>query len=130
MNDTLLEKIQTLQHQAERLEQEATELRQALAHVAEVLLSPSSVVVRYVIEGETYEITQADVEAVRTELAKPWTESALYELAAVKKVAKKLRERSPEEQKQHFFKTVEAIRAAALANGTAIDTEAEAVIGD
>jgi hypothetical protein len=115
MSDTLLEKMQTLQHQAERLEQEAAELRQALAHVVEVLVSPSSVVARYVIEGETYEITQAEVESVRTELAKPWTESALYELAAVKKVAKNLKERSPEAQNQYFFKTVEAIRAAALA---------------
>ena len=130
MSDTILETIQTLQHQAERLEQEATELRQALARVVKVLISPSSVVARYVIEGETYEITQAEVEAVRTKLAKPWTDSALYELAAVKKVAQKLRERSPEAQNQHFFKTVEAIRAAAVANGTALDTEVEAVIGD
>jgi hypothetical protein len=119
MSNTLLETIQTLQHQAERLEQEAAELRQELARVAEVLISPSSVVVRYVIEGETYEITQADVEAVKAELAKPWTESALYELAAVKKVAKRLRERPPKVQNQHFFKTVEAIRAAAAISNRA-----------
>lgn len=130
MSDTILERIQTLQHQAERLEQEAAELRQALAHVVEVLISPSSVVARYVIEGETYEITQAEVESVRAKLAKPWTESALYELATVKKVAKKLRERSPEAQSEYFFKTVEAIRAASLENGTAIETEAEAVMDD
>lgn len=130
MSETLLETIQTLQHQAERLEQEAAELRQALAQVVEVLISPYSVVARYVIEGETYEITQAEVETIRTELAKPWTESALYELAAVKKVAKTLRERSPEAQNQYFFKTVEAIQADALANGTVIDTETEAVIDD
>lgn len=129
MSETILERIQILQQQAERLEQEAAELRQALAHVVDALVSPSSVVARYVIEGDTYEITQAEVETVRSQLAKPWTESALYELAAVKKVAKKLRERSPEAQDQYFFKTVEAIQAAALANGTTIETEAEA-IGD
>lgn len=129
MNDTLLETIQTLQHQAERLEQEAAELRQALGHVVEVLVSPSSVVARYVIEGETYEITQADIESTKTELVMSWSDSALYELAVVKKMSKKLKERSPKSQNQHFFKTVEAIRAAALANGTAIDTESETVIG-
>lgn len=130
MSDTLLETIQTLQHQAERLEQEAADLRHALARVAETLLSPTSVVARYVIEGETYDITQAEVEAVKSELTKTWAESALYELAAVKKVAKKLSEQSTQAQSQHFLKTVEAIRAQALANGSAIETEAEAVVDD
>lgn len=130
MENTLLETIQTLQHRAERLEKEATALRQALAQVAEVLVSPSSVVARYEIEGETYEITQADVEAVKTEVAKPWSDSALYELAVVKKVSKTLRERPIEEQDQTFFNTVEAIRAASLADGTAVESETEAVNGD
>lgn len=109
------------------MEQEASELRRELARID---VSSSSVVARYVIEGETYEITQGDVETVKNELARPWAESALYDLVAVKKMAKKLRERSPEEREQHFYETVEAVRAAALVNGTAIDSEAEAVIGD
>jgi hypothetical protein len=130
MSATLLETIQAIQHRAERLEKEAAELRQELARIAEVMVSPSSVVARYVIEGETYEITQTDVETVKAELVRPWTDSALYELAVVKKVAQKLRARSSKAQNQHFFKTVEAIRAAALVDGTAIETEVEAVIGD
>lgn len=130
MHDTLLETIQTLQFQAERLERDASELRQALAHVAEVLTSPSSIVARYVIAGETYEITQAEVEALRTGLARPWPDSSLYELAAVKKVAHTLSDRSAEEQNQYFVATIDAIRTAAIADGTAIDTEAEAAIGD
>jgi hypothetical protein len=120
MEITLLERIQTLQHRAEHLEKEAAELRQALAQVAEVLVSPSSIVARYEIEGETYEITQADVEAVKADVAMPWSESALYELAVVKKVSKVLRERPNEEQNHYFFKTVEAIRAASLLDGTAV----------
>lgn len=123
MNDSLLETIQTIQHRTEKLEGEAAELRQALANVAKALLSPSSIVARYVIAGETYEITQADVEKVKAELANPWSESALYELAAAKKMAKKLRELSPDLQDQYFFETVEAIQETALADGTAIDTE-------
>ena len=130
MSNTLLETIQTLRQRAEHLEKEAGLLQQELARVADALTSPSSVVAHYVVEGESYQITQADVDAVRAELAKPWTESALYELAVVKKVAKRLRTLSPEVQDQRFFKTVEAIRAAALADGTAIESETDAVIDD
>ena len=64
MSETILETIQILRHRAERLEQEAAELRQALTQVAVALESPTSVVARYVIANETYEITQADVDAV------------------------------------------------------------------
>jgi hypothetical protein len=130
MSETILETIQTLRHRAERLEQEAAELRQALDQVAQVLESPTSVVARYVIANETYEITQSDVDAVKSECARPWTDSALYELAVVKKVANKLRERPTEAQNEYLFKTVEAIRAAAIADGSALDTEEEAVIGE
>lgn len=130
MSDTLLETIHTLRQRAERLEQEAGLLREELTRMAETLTSPSSVVAQYVIEGETYIITQADVEAVRAELAKPWTDSAVYELAVVKKVSERLRRGSHKVRNQHFFKTVEAIRAAALADGTAIENEADAVIDD
>ncbi len=130
MNNTLLETVQTLERRAQRLEEEAALLRQGLAWVADELTTTSPVVVSYVIEGETYEITQADVDAVQTKLVKPHPESALQELAAAKKVAEHLRKLSPEEQNQHFFETVEAIRAAAIADGTAIETEAEAAIDD
>lgn len=111
MSETILETIQILRHRAERLEHEAAELRPALAQVAHALESPTSVVARYVIANETYEITQADVDAVQGECAKPWTDSALYELAVVKKVANMLRERPLEAQNEHFFQTVEAIRS-------------------
>jgi hypothetical protein len=130
MSDTLLESIQTLQHRAERLEEEAAKLRRELARVADFLTSPSSVVARYVIGAEIYEITQADVEAVPAELAKPWNDAALYELAAVKKVASMLEGQTAEDQNNHFFRTVEAIRAAAVQSGAAIDSEQETVIGD
>ncbi|NJN94143.1 MAG: hypothetical protein HC875_08650 [Anaerolineales bacterium] len=44
-------------------------------------------------------------------------------------MAEQLKKLSPEEQNRRFFKTVEAIRTSALADGTAIEIEAEA-IGD
>jgi len=130
MNTILLERVQTLQHQAERLVREATELRQEIARVAEDIINPSSIVARYMIEGETYEVTQADVEAIRAELFKPATDEALYELAVAKKMAKKLRELPLDVRNRRFFETVEAIRAASIADGTAIDDEMEAVVND
>lgn len=129
MSDSLLEAIQALKQRAERLEQEASELRQELTRLAEVMTSPSAVVARYVIEGETYEITQHDVELARAGLAKPWAESAVYELAVIKKVAEKLHGLSPEEQNDYFSKLIEAIWPDALENETAIDTRTETKIG-
>jgi hypothetical protein len=130
MSNNLLETVRLLERRVEYLEKEAALLRQELAQVADELAAASPVVARYTIEGETYEITQADVDAARANLVKPWPDEAVQELALVNKMAKRLRELSPEEQNQHFFKTVEAIRAAAIADGTAIETEAEAAIDD
>lgn len=125
LESTLLETIQTLQHQAARLEKEAAALRQALAEVAEVLVSPSSIVARYEIEGETYEITQAEVDAVKANLSKPWSDSALYELAVVKKISKVLRERPDQQVDSYFFKTIEAIQAASATDDTAVEADVE-----
>ncbi|HFE65895.1 MAG TPA: hypothetical protein ENJ93_01420 [Chloroflexi bacterium] len=130
MNGTLVETIQTLQRRAARLEQEAAELRSELAQVVEVLSVPSSVIARYVVDDETIEITQADVVEAQKELAKSWTDDVVYELAAAKKLANVLRERPLAEQSRYLFDTVEAIRSAAIADGTAIDTEVEAAIDD
>jgi hypothetical protein len=130
ISESFLETIHAIQQRATRVEHEAAELRQQVARMAELLASPASVVARYVIEGEIYEITQSDVDAVKAEMVKPAAEEALYELAVVKKMAKTLRERPLELQNEHFFKTVEAIRAAAVADGTAIESESEAAIDD
>jgi hypothetical protein len=130
MSDTLLKTLRLLEKRAEYLEKKAAALRRELAQVAEELAVASPVVARYTTKGETYEITEADVEAVRANLIKPWPDEAVQELAVVKKMAERLKKLSPEEQNEHFFKTVEAIRAAAIADGTALETEAEAVIDD
>lgn len=130
MNVTLLEKLQTLQHQAKELERGMADLREELAHVTKAMVNPSSVMARYIINGETYEITQADVEAVAAGLLRPHPESAIYELALVKKVAKRRQGLPRDVQFQHFFETVEAVRAEALENGTAIEDDADAAIDD
>jgi hypothetical protein len=130
MPETLLETVQMIQHRAERLEQEAAELRQELSRMAEVLADPYSVVARYIIEGKLYEITQADVNAVKGGLAKSWDTAALYDLAVIKKMTKTLRENPPEAQSQYLLEKLDAIRAASIVDGTAIDSEDEAAIDD
>jgi hypothetical protein len=130
MDHTLLETIQTLEQRAQRLEEEAALLRQELARLAEELATTSPVVARYVIEGETYEITQADVEAVRTKMIKPRSEETLYELALADKVAERWQKLPRAERDRRFFAAIETSRAAAIADGTAIEDEREAAIGD
>ena len=94
------------------------------------MMNTSAVVRRYQIDEHTVEVNEADAQEMRKSLIKPWDEDAVYELAAAKKLALYLREKPIEEQWQHFWKTVEDIRAAAAADGTMIDTEEEAAIGD
>ena len=130
MSNTLLETVQTLERRAQRLEEEAALLRQGLAWVADELTTTSPVVASYTIEGETYEITQADVDAVRANLVKPWPDDAVQELALANKMAERLPKLSPAEQERRFFTMIEEARTAAIADGTAIEDEREAAIGD
>lgn len=130
MNDTLLETIQTLQHRTEHLEKEIVALRQALTNVAEVLATPQAVVARYIIDGESYDVTQADVDAIRANLIKPRPETALHELVVAKKMGQRLRELPPAEREARFWATVESIRATSALDGTMIETEEEAAIDD
>ena len=130
MSNSLLETVRVLEQRAEYLEKEAALLRQELARVAEELAAESPVVARYTIEGETYEITEADVEAVRANLVKPWPDEAVQELALSNKMAERLQELSPEERERRFFAMIEEARAAAIADGTAIEHEWEAAIDD
>jgi hypothetical protein len=130
MSKTLLETVRILEQRAEYLDKEAASLRQELARVADELATASPIVAHYTIEGETYEITQADVDAVRAKLVKPWPEDAVQELALVKKMAQRSKHLSREERSLRLQKVIEASQAAAIADGTAIDHEWEAAIDD
>ncbi len=134
MSKTLIETVRILEQRAEYLEKEAAHLRQELAQVAQKLATESPpespVVARYTIEGETYEITEVDVEAVRANLVKPWPDETIQELAVAKKMAKRHRHLSRKEKFERLFRTIEASRAAAIADGTAIEHEWEAAIDD
>ena len=130
MSDTLLQTIRLLEQRAQYLEQEAAKLRQELAQVADELAAASPVVARYVIEGETYEITQAEVEAVRAKMIKPRSERTLHILLLAEKTAQRLQDLSAEEKHLRLEKAIEASRAIAIADGTAIENEWEAAVDD
>lgn len=68
MNATLTE---TIHHRIERLEQEAGDLRQTIIKIRETFVEPTqTIAARLVIHGKTYEVTRAEVDAVRKRLAK------------------------------------------------------------
>ena len=124
INPPLLETIQNLQGQAERLEHEAALLRQALARVAERLADPSAVVACYDIEGEHYEITHGEVDALQRRMIKPRAERTLITLALSDQMAARRKHWTREQHAAALEQVIEAIRQQAIANGTAIEDEA------
>jgi hypothetical protein len=130
MSNSMLETVRLLEQRAKYLEKEAALLRQELAQVADELAAASPIVARYVIEDESYEITQADVDAVRAKMIKPRSEETLRELALSEKMAERHKHLSRKEKVLRLQKTIEASRQAAIANGTAIDNDWEAAIDD
>jgi len=122
----LIVTIQNLQRHAERLEQEAALIREELTQLIHTL----TVVARFTIEGECYEITQAEVDAARAKLVKPWPNEAVIELVLTQKVAERTKQLSRTAQFDHLMDTVATIRNESVQNGTAIEHEWEAAIGD
>lgn len=131
MSNSMLETVRLLEQRAKYLEKEAALLRQELAQVADELAAATPpIVARYVIEGETYEITQTDVEVVRAKMTKPRAERTLHTLILAEKMAERHKHLSREEKALRLQKAIEISRAAAIADGTAIENEWEAAIGD
>jgi hypothetical protein len=124
----LLETVRALQQRAEQLEATAATIRQDLAQMAERVANVPVVI--YYIDGETYEITPADVEAIRRKMIKPRAERTLVTLALAHQMAERQAHLSREEKARRFMQTVEAIRAQSLADGTAIEHEYEAAFDD
>jgi DNA-binding FrmR family transcriptional regulator len=129
ISQPLLETMQTLQLRAERLEQEAASLRQEFARVVESVADPASVIARYESEEECYEITQAEIDAIRR-MIKPRAQRTLLTLALSNKMAGRHKDRSREEKVRRMTELIEAIRAESIADGTAIDNDDEAALDD
>ncbi len=119
--------LNRLQERARRLEEEAAALRADVEQVAHALDRP---VTAYVVDGEEFVITEADVARVKSELLRPHSEEAIHTIALADKIGERRRHLPPEEQERLFRENIKAIRAQAIADGTAIDDPMEAVVGD
>jgi len=119
--------LSRLQERTRRLEKEERALRAEVEHMPQALDRP---VATYVVDGEEFVITQADVVRVKSELLRPHSEEAIHVVALADKIGERRRHLSPEERERLFWENVEAIRTQAIADGTAIDDPMEAVIGD
>jgi len=124
---SLRDEIQGALERLQRLEREAIALRNVLERIVEILSQP---VAAYEIEGETVIITQGDIAAVRARLTKPRSDEVVQVLALARKLSERRASLPPEERERLFWENVEAIRAEAIAQGTAIEDPAEAAIGD
>ncbi len=83
-----------------------------------------------VVDDEEYLVTEQDLAAVRARLVRPHSEEAILTLALSEKLAERWRHLPAAELDRRFWENIEAIRAQAIADGTAIDDPMEAVIGD
>jgi hypothetical protein len=119
--------LSRLQERARRLEEEAAALRADVEQVTHALDRP---VAAYIVDGEEIAITKGDVATVRERLVRPHPEEAIRELALADKMAERHQSIPRDEREHRFWENVEAIRAQAIADGTAIDDPLEVTIGD
>ncbi len=127
---TLVESLLALQNRAERLEKEAASIRRELVQITDSLAGFGVVVTRYEMDEHNLEVTESDVESAMSGLAKPWDDDAIYDLAAIKKLASEFREQSPQELRDGLRQTIHEIRSEAEARGAMIDDDTEAALGD
>lgn len=119
--------LSQLQERARRLEQEMAALRADLDQMANMLSRP---VATYVVDGEEFIITEADVAAVRARLIRPCSDEVAQELALADKLAERDKNLPEAEIRRLLGEEIEAIRAEAVAKGVAVDDPVEVVIDD
>ena len=119
--------LSRLQKRARRLEEETAALRVDVEQITRTLDRP---VATYVVDGEKIIVTEKELAAVRSQLTRPRSDKVVQVLALADKISELRRHLPPEKQERLFWENVEAIRAQAIADGTAIDDPMEAVVGD
>lgn len=130
IDQTILQKLDLLSEQVKQLTREVASLKSGV-HINE---PHDPVVATHVEDGITFTVTQSEAAAMRNSLRKKSTrrpDELIHEMVLIEKIAPHRQERYTEEElKTQFFETIEAIRAEAVENGTAIDEEWEAAIDD
>jgi len=84
----------------------------------------------YMVDGREVIVTEADVAAVRAQLTRSHSPAAVRELALAYKLVEQEDRLPEEEQDRLFWENIEAIRAEAIAAGTAIDEPTELLSDD
>jgi hypothetical protein len=123
----LQERTRQLQERIRLLEEEMAALWGDVEQVTRALDRP---VATFVVDGEEITITEKELAIVRDQLTRPRSDEVVKVLALADRIGEQRRHLPPEEHKRLFWENVEAIRAQAIADGTAIDDPMEAVVGD
>ena len=110
-------------HRPEKLERRAETSKQSGT-------APAHSSATYTDDSREVIVTEPDVAALRAQLTRPYSSAAVRELALVYKLAEQEDRLHEEEQDQLFWENIEAIRAEAIATGTAIDDPAELLADD
>jgi len=118
--------LSQLQERARRLEQEMAALRADLDQMANMLSRP---VATYVVDGEEFIITEANVAAVRARLIRPCSDEVAQELALADKLAERDKNLPEAEIRRLLGEEIEAIRAEAVAKGVTVDDPIEVSAG-
>ena len=109
--------VDQLWERVARLEQETAEARADLSQVTDWLAAES-------------EITDGDLARIRARFVKPRSEELVWRMARAEKLAVRIKCLPPAERRRQFEANVAALRAQAVADGTAIDDPQEAARGD
>ena len=100
------------------------------ADVSQVIQAADRPVATFIVDEEEYVITAGDVVAVRERLVRPYAEETLRELALAHKMAERHQHMPPVERERRFWENVAAMRAEAIAQGTAIADPMTAIADD
>lgn len=119
--------LDRMQERARLLEKEAVALRTDIVQIIQALESP---VAAYVVDGEELIITEQDIMAVKTRLTRPRSDEVVQALALADKIASLRRPLPLQVRERLFWENVEAMRAQAVADGTAVADPVEAVVDD
>ncbi len=119
--------LNRLQERARLLEEEAVALRTDVVQIVQALERP---VASYVVDGKELFITEQDIMAVEARLTRPRSDEVVYALALADKITSLRRPLPPQARERLFWENVEAMRAQAVADGTAVADPVEAVGDD
>lgn len=134
IDQTILQKLDLLSEQVKLLTREVASLKSVVHINKQANEQDDPVVATHVEDGITFTVTKSEAAAMRNSLRKKSTrrpDDAIHIMVISKKLAAHRHAYYTDaERKQSILETVDAIRADAIADGTAINEDWEAAIDD